>query len=128
MAGESSKGTAEDQVDALIDDLISDIFGGSGTHAEAGGGMASAAALFEGAFGSGRKQSRTSMLEKLFLAQAFATELADALAPALAEQIAPRLISAVEQYMANGSGAGKSGPGARSARSGGQSTRKANGS
>jgi len=39
------------------------------------------------------------MLERLFLAQAFATELADVLAPALAEQLAPRLLKALEELM-----------------------------
>jgi hypothetical protein len=45
------------------------------------------------------------MLERLLVAQAFATELADALAPALAEQLAPRLLMALDELMANGSAA-----------------------
>jgi hypothetical protein len=100
MANESSKETSEGHVESLIDELIGEIFRESGASAESSKtGMAATAALLESAFGSSRKGSRTSMLERLFLAQAFATELADVLAPALAEQLAPRLLKALEELM-----------------------------
>jgi hypothetical protein len=100
MAVESSKETGEDQVDSLIDDLIRDILNESGASSESSvRGMATTAALLEMAFGSTGGASRTSMVERLLLAQAFASELADALAPALAEQLAPRLMKALEHVM-----------------------------
>jgi hypothetical protein len=115
MAGESSKERGSEQVESLIDELISDIFSeprtNSGTSMP---GMATAGAIFEGALGPGRLGTTTSMLERLVLAEAFASELADALAPALAEQLAPRLITALEQYVADGSAAKKPAPRTRS--------------
>ena len=78
-------------------------------------GMATAGAIFESAFGSAKAGTNSSMLERLFLAEAFASELAEALAPALAEQLAPRLITALEQYVADGSAAKKPTSAARSA-------------
>jgi hypothetical protein len=101
MAGESSKDAAEDQAEALIDELIRDIFKDSGAPSDSSvRGMAATTALFETAFGSGRGPTRISALERLVLADAFASELADALAPALADKLAPRLIKALEQMMA----------------------------
>src|SRR5215831_18615940 len=99
MAGESSKDASERHVESLIDELISEIFRESGATEPSKSGMAATAALLESALGSSRRGSRTSMLERLFLAQAFATELANALAPALAEQLAPRLLKALEELM-----------------------------
>jgi hypothetical protein len=100
MASESFRDTSEKQVESLIDELISEIFRESGVSAERSkSGMAATAALLETALGSGRTASRTSVLERLFLAQAFAAELAEALAPALAEQLAPRLLKALEGHM-----------------------------
>ena len=101
MAGESSKDTTEDQAEALIDELIRNIFKESGGLSDSSmRGMATTTALFETAFGSGRGPTRVSALERFLLAEAFASELADALAPALAEKLAPRLIKALEQVMA----------------------------
>ena len=104
MAGESTKETAEGQADTLIDDLISEIFSDSGAVTDSSmRGMATTAALLETALGptrGSRGASKTSVLERLFLAQAFATELADTLAPALAEQLAPRLLKSLEELMA----------------------------
>jgi hypothetical protein len=101
MAGESSKDTAEDQAEALIDELIRDIFKESGGFSDSSmRGMATTTALLETALGSGRGPTRVSALERLLLAEAFASELADALAPALAEKLAPRLIKGLEQMMA----------------------------
>jgi hypothetical protein len=100
MAGESSKTETEDQVEALIDDLIGKIFSDSGVSGDRSmRDMATTAALFEAAFGA-RPSSRTSVLERVLVAQVFAGELADALAPALAEQLAPRLMTALEDVMA----------------------------
>jgi hypothetical protein len=124
MAGESPKDTGEDRVESLIDELIGDILNEAGPHAETPArGLATAAALFETAFGSGAKQSRASMLERIFIAEAFASELADALAPTLAEQLAPRLIRALEQYMADKSEGKKPEPGGRT----GSQSRKSEG-
>lgn len=97
MAGETSKESGEGHVEALVDELIRDIFRESGGTSEISmRGMATTAALFETAFGSARGGSRASVLERLVLAEAFATELAEALAPVLAEQLAPRLVKALE--------------------------------
>jgi hypothetical protein len=94
---ESFKETGGDQVESLIDDLIRDIFNEPGASSESSmPGTATMAALFERTFGSMRGASRSSMLERLLLAQAFASELAEALAPALAKQLAPRLMKALE--------------------------------
>jgi len=101
MAGESPKETAEGQVETLIDELISEIFSDSGASTDSSmRGMATTAALLETAFGSTRTSTKASVVERLFLAQAFAAELADALAPALAEQLAPRLLKSMEELMA----------------------------
>ena len=100
MAVESSKETGEDEVESLIDELIRDILNESGVSPESSArGLATTAALFETAFGSTKWASRSSTLERLLVAQAFAAELAEALAPALAEQLAPRLLKALEQFM-----------------------------
>lgn len=99
MAVESPKETGEDQVKALIDDLIGDIFSESGASFESSMRGTATAALFETAFGSMRGASRTSTLERLLLAEVFASNLAEALAPALAEQLAPRLMKALEQQL-----------------------------
>jgi hypothetical protein len=116
MAGESSRQASEDEVESLVDDLIREILNESGGSAESSmpGGMATTAALFETAFGSKRRASETSMIERLLLAQAFAAELADALAPALAEQLAPRLLKGLEMHMAADSTSKKPQSGARS--------------
>jgi hypothetical protein len=98
MAVESSKGTSQDQVESLVDELMRDIFKDSGVFSESSArGMANSAALFEQAFGPGRAGSRASVLERILIAEAFAAELAETLAPALAEQLAPRLVKALEQ-------------------------------
>ena len=103
MAVESSKETGEDQVETLIDDLIRDILSDSGASAESPmRGAATTAALFETALGSMRGDSRTSMLERLLIAEVFASELAEALAPVLAEQLAPRLMKSFEHLRRRG--------------------------
>ncbi len=119
MAGESSREPSAEQVESLIDELIGDIL--SETRTSSGSamrGMATAGAIYESAFGSAAAGTRTSVLERLILAEAFASELAEALAPALAEQLAPRLITALDQYVADGSATAKK-P-ASSSRSGSQ--------
>jgi len=108
MARESSREPGSDQIESLIDELIGDIFSEPRANAGASaGGMATAGAIFEGAFGSSSAGTATSMVERIFLAEAFASELAEALAPALAEQLAPRLMAALDQYVADGSAAKK---------------------
>jgi hypothetical protein len=100
MANGSSKEAPEDQVESFIDELIGQIFSESGAPAgSAMRGMATATTLFDTAFGATGKASRTSLLERVLVAQAFAGELAEALAPALAEQLAPRLMKALEELM-----------------------------
>jgi hypothetical protein len=119
MAAESSRESGRDQMDAVIDDLIRDIFNEPGPSAESTArDMATTAALFEQVLGPGRVRSRGGALEKMLMAEAFAAELADALAPALAERLAPRLMKALEQLMAEGGPAAKK-P-ASSGRPGGQ--------
>jgi hypothetical protein len=100
MAAEESKESGEHQVESQIDDLIREILNETGVSSESSRrGMATTAALFETAFGSTRTMSRDSIIERLLVAEALASELADALAPALAEQLAPRLMKAMEQFM-----------------------------
>jgi hypothetical protein len=110
MAGESSEDTAEDQAEALADELIRDIIKESGDYSDSPvRGMAATTALFETAFGSGRGTSRLSALERLLMADAFASELADAMAPALADKFAPRPFKALEQVMADQAAAKEAG-------------------
>lgn len=119
MAGETSKETGESHVEALVDELIRDIFRESGGSSEVTmRGMATTAALFETAFGSTRGGSRASVFERLVLAEAFATELAEALAPVLAEQLAPRVVKALEHTASEA--AAKQGQADSNAGSGGQ--------
>ncbi len=119
MAAESSRESSKDQMDAVIDDLIRDIFNEPGPSSESHvRDMATTAALFEQVLGSGRARTRGGALEKMLLTEAFASELADALAPALAERLAPRLMKALEQVMAEEGPASKK-P-ASSGRPGGQ--------
>jgi hypothetical protein len=102
MAVESSKETPKAQLESLIDDLIHDIFNESGGSPESPmRGMATTTSLFENVLGSARGGPRTSMVERMLLAEAFAAELADALAPALAEQLAPRLMKAMDKLAAS---------------------------
>ncbi len=115
MAVESSKETGEDQVEGLIDDLIRDILGDQGTSSESSVRGMATAAILDSAVGSMRGTSRASMLERLLLAEAFASELAEALAPALAEQLAPRLMKAMEQLTTETPGPSKPAAGGRQA-------------
>ena len=113
MAVESPRETGQDQVESLIDDLIHDIFREPAAPPETSErGMAATSALLEAAFGASRG-TRTAVLERVLLAEAFAAELAEALAPALAEQLAPRLIKALDQATAGQPGGKKPAPGGR---------------
>jgi hypothetical protein len=95
---ESSRENGKDQADSVFDDLIREIISDPNGSSESNGrDMATVAALFEEIFGSGRRKPRGSALEKVLLAEAFASELADALAPALADRIAPRVMKAMDQ-------------------------------
>ncbi len=98
MAESSSRENGKDQADSALDDMIRDIISDpSGSSESNGSDMATVAALFDEIFGSGRKKVRSGAIEKLILAEAFASELADALAPALADRIAPRVMKAMDQ-------------------------------
>lgn len=103
MAAESSKEASEDRVESLIDDLIYDILSEPSAAAEPS--VRDAAALFERAFGP-VKGARISTVERVVLAEAFASELAETLAPALAAQLAPRLLKALERLTTD-EGAGR---------------------
>ena len=120
MAGEQEKDPGDVQAESLIDELIREIMNESRIPPESPTRGRASAALLETAFASRLVGSKTSTLERLILAEAFASALADALAPAVAELLAPRLMKYLEQVMANES-AGK-GP-AKAARSGGSSRR-----
>jgi hypothetical protein len=111
---ESSKETDGHQAEALIDELIRDIFKEPGAISEPSMAGMATAVLFETAFGSMRGVSRTSTLERVVLAEAFASELAQALAPALAEQLAPRLMKALEHLTTSEAEDKKSASAARS--------------
>jgi hypothetical protein len=89
MAAESPE-TGQDQLESLIDDLIRE----------------KKADLIEAAGALSRPAPRTSMLERLLLAEAVASVLADALAPALAEAFAPKVLERLEQ-LTTGESAGK---------------------
>ena len=104
MAAES-KEAGQDPVEAFTDDLIREFFTEAGQSAKsAGRGRGGMAALLEAAIGSSsRGASRASMLERLLLAQAIASELADALAPALAEALAPEIMKALEHQTSDDS-------------------------
>jgi hypothetical protein len=117
---ESSRENGKDQADSVFDELIREIISDPNGSSESSNGrdMATVAALFEEIFGSGRKKSRGSALEKVLLAEAFASELADALAPALADRIAPRVMKAMDQLTTE-HGTQKKPAAAASGRSGG---------
>jgi hypothetical protein len=107
MATESSKETRQDQVGSSIDDLIRDN-----------------AALIETAIAL-RAASRTSLFERLLLAEAFASALAEAVAPALAEVLAPRVMKVLEQSATGESASKGSAPAASSSDPGQKSETKA---
>ncbi len=107
MAAESKEAghpeSGQDPVEAFTDDLIREFFTEAGQSTKsAGRGRGAMAALLEATMGSSsRGASRTSMLERVLLAQTIASELADALAPALAEALAPEIMKALEHYTAD---------------------------
>ena len=90
MATESKESknpdAGQDPVEAFTDDLIREFFTEAGQSAKSAGlGSGAMAALLEAAMGSpSRRAWGTSILERVLLAQAIASELADVLAPALA--------------------------------------------
>ncbi|MGC9668993.1 hypothetical protein ACNTMW_20845 [Planosporangium sp. 12N6] len=87
-----------DPVEALIDDLIHHILTEAGQPAAATRGRGPIAGLIDMVTASSRTGSRTSMIERLLLAQMMAGALADALAPALAETLTPEIMKALENY------------------------------
>jgi hypothetical protein len=113
MAGESAQDAGHEQTEALIDEAIRAILNEATGSAESSGhGKASAGSLLEtAALASTLTSSRTSMLERLLLADALGSALADALAPALAEQLAPRLMKYLEDAAASRSSRESSGKG-----------------
>jgi hypothetical protein len=122
MAGESSQDTGNEQTtEALIDEAIRAILNeATGSAEPSGRGKASAGSLLEtAALASTLTTSKTSMLERLLIADALGSALADALAPAVAEQLAPRLIKYLEDAMA--SAAADESPGKGQARTAGSS-------
>lgn len=99
MTPESGRSAGQDPVEALIDDLIHDILSEAGQPgAAATRGRGPLAGLIEAVTASSRTPARTSMFERLLLAQVLASSLADALAPALAETLAPEIMKALEHY------------------------------
>jgi hypothetical protein len=98
MAVESSKESGQEHIESLIDDLIRDILNEAGASSRSAvRDIVPAAALIETAIATPQGVSRTSPLERVLLAEAFAAALAEALAPALAEMIAPRVLKVLEQ-------------------------------
>src|SRR5580658_9179361 len=94
--------TGQDPVESFTDELIREFFSEASHPAKsARGGRGPMAALFEATMASSRTPSRTSMLERLLLAQTIASELADAIAPALAETLAPEIMKALDHYGAD---------------------------
>ena len=114
MAGESAKGGGHDQTDSLIDELIREILTESGASPGPAPSGPSPASLLEAAFASALGSPKVSTLERLLIAEAFASALAEALASALAEQLTPRLMKHLDQVI-DDRPAGKSPAGAASA-------------
>lgn len=104
MAAESAKAAGQDPVEAFTDDLIREFFAEAAESAKsAGRGKGGMAALLEAAMGSSGA-SRTSLLERLLIAQTIAAEFARAIAPALAETMTPQIMKALEAYAADEQG------------------------
>jgi hypothetical protein len=98
MTAEPGKESGHELVEAFIDGLIHDILTEAG-QPTAAVRRSPMTALIETAITSPpSKVSRTSMIERLMLSQAIASELADALAPALAEALTPEIMKALEHY------------------------------
>jgi hypothetical protein len=97
---ETGEPTGQGQRESWIDEFIRDIFEDGGTPTKAPGhGGDHITTLVEKVIQSVSSTApQASAIEKLLLAQAFATALADALAPALAELLAPEIMKALEQY------------------------------
>jgi len=95
MAAEPSNKPAHDQLESLIDGLIRDILNEAEAPAPSGRGRAST--LMETAMAAA--PSSPMALEKLLLAEAFASALADAIAPAMAAALAPRIVTVLERTM-----------------------------
>ncbi|MFD8526815.1 hypothetical protein ACFV0L_05340 [Streptosporangium canum] len=95
---ENGKPAGAEPVESLIDDLIRDIFSeaAQSTKTRTRGGD-SITALIETALVSSQAGSKASVIERLLIAEVFASTLADALAPALAEALAPEIFKALEQ-------------------------------
>ena len=101
MASDEAREPAgHDPAESLIDDLIRDILSEAGQPPKArGGGVDTMATLIEKAIVSGPSTTpKSSVIERLLLAQALASALAEALAPALAETLAPEIMKALEHY------------------------------
>jgi hypothetical protein len=103
-----------DPHEALIDELIRDIFDNAAPHpgerTRSPGGMLDA--LISAAPG---RAARLPALERLLVAEALAGELAAALAPALATALAPKIMKLLEGEDAGEAGEheGAAGPGER---------------
>jgi len=100
MAEAAGNSAGHDPAESLIDDLIRDILSepGQATKARARSGDP-LATLIETAIASApRTEPKAATMEKLLIAQLFASTLADALAPALAEILAPEIMKALEQH------------------------------
>lgn len=102
MAAEQAGNTPEhDPWESVIDDAIRNILSESGASTKArarGGDLMEALSEMTRASAS-RAESRTSSVERLLLAQIYASALADALAPALAEALAPEIMKVMEQHV-----------------------------
>jgi hypothetical protein len=121
MAAESSRETGQDHIESMIDDVIRDILNEAGASSKAAvRGRTSTAALIETAIAAPLVMSRPSTLERVLLAEAFASALAEALAPALAEVLAPSIMKTLERST-TGEAAGK---GRRQAAGGSERGRK----
>jgi hypothetical protein len=120
MADEPAQHTGNGQSDTLVDEAIRAILSDGGGPADpAAHGKGQAAMLLEtAALASTLTSPRTSMVERLLLAEAIGSAMAEALAPALAEQLIPRLISYLDDAVASqpGKDAGRAGGTASSGR------------
>ncbi|MEO3806222.1 hypothetical protein [Nonomuraea sp. B1E8] len=101
MAAEHSGNTPEhDPWESVIDEAIRKILSEAGSSAKTrarGGDLMEALTRAS----ASRAESQTSSVEKLLLAQIYASALADALAPALADALAPEIMKALEHQVSD---------------------------
>jgi hypothetical protein len=104
MAAENDGSSPDhDPWESVIDDAIRDIFSeaSSSTKSRVRGRDPMEILIETTLSSASRTTSKGSPVERLLLAQIYASALADALAPALAEALAPEIMKAFEQHVSD---------------------------